>query len=308
MYLGRVVETGESELLYEHPRHPVHRGAALGGAAARDERRRSASGSGSCSAATCPRPSTRRAACVFHPRCPRFQPGHCDVETPRAARVRGRPRGGLPLPGRALADDGGGAPSSPSPAPESGRLPAEIALPGANFAAPRPSQRTMGFSLAQRQRACERGCAVDLAAPRRRGLGARGRGARPAPRSAAPRCRELAAEHCGADTSSCARRRSSSSSARSSSPSPRRARRQVVRRARRRLRRRRRSPAAASRVAVVRRLGPDERSSSARSASASVARAAASSSAPSMLRLEPTVVVPRSQTAPRFAGRAPSID
>jgi len=21
-------------------------------------------------------------ACVFHPRCPRFQPGHCDVETP----------------------------------------------------------------------------------------------------------------------------------------------------------------------------------------------------------------------------------
>ena len=95
------------------PAPPVHGRAALGGAAARDERRRSASGSGSCSAATCRRRSTRRAACVFHPRCPRFQPGHCDVETPAAAPVRGRPRGRVPLPGRALADDRGGARARP---------------------------------------------------------------------------------------------------------------------------------------------------------------------------------------------------
>ena len=29
-----------------------------------------------------PSPVSPPAACVFHPRCPRFHPGHCDVETP----------------------------------------------------------------------------------------------------------------------------------------------------------------------------------------------------------------------------------
>jgi oligopeptide/dipeptide ABC transporter ATP-binding protein len=79
MYLGRVVEIGESELLYEHPRHPYT--AALLSAVPRPEtngggRRRIVLGG------DVPSPVDPPAACVFHPRCPRFQPGHCDVETP----------------------------------------------------------------------------------------------------------------------------------------------------------------------------------------------------------------------------------
>jgi oligopeptide/dipeptide ABC transporter ATP-binding protein len=30
-------------------------------------------------------------ACVFHPRCPRAHPGHCDVEEPHLAPVAGEP-------------------------------------------------------------------------------------------------------------------------------------------------------------------------------------------------------------------------
>ena len=56
-----------------------------------------------------PSPVNPPAACVFHPRCPRFQHGHCDVETPLLRSVRAGSRGRLPLPGRALADDRGGA-------------------------------------------------------------------------------------------------------------------------------------------------------------------------------------------------------
>ena len=81
MYLGRVVEIGDSELLYEHPRHPYT--AALLSAVPRPEtERRSRRGSGSSSAGDVPSPVDPPAACVFHPRCPRFQPGHCDVEMP----------------------------------------------------------------------------------------------------------------------------------------------------------------------------------------------------------------------------------
>jgi ABC-type dipeptide/oligopeptide/nickel transport system ATPase component len=29
-----------------------------------------------------PNPINPPSACHFHPRCPRFHPGHCDVETP----------------------------------------------------------------------------------------------------------------------------------------------------------------------------------------------------------------------------------
>ncbi len=82
MYLGRVVETGDSELLYEHPRHPYT--AALLSAVPRPEtnghgvsRRQRIVLTGDV-----PSPVNPPSACVFHPRCPRNQPGRCDVELP----------------------------------------------------------------------------------------------------------------------------------------------------------------------------------------------------------------------------------
>ena len=80
MYLGKVVETAERDQLYTEPKHP-YTGALL-------------------SAVPIPNPELGRArkpivlqgdvpsplnppsACNFHPRCPRFQEGHCDVEPP----------------------------------------------------------------------------------------------------------------------------------------------------------------------------------------------------------------------------------
>jgi oligopeptide/dipeptide ABC transporter ATP-binding protein len=81
MYIGRVVEIGQCELMYEHPRHPYT--AALLSAVPRADangavtrRQRIVLGG------DVPSPVNPPHACVFHPRCPRFQPGHCDVETP----------------------------------------------------------------------------------------------------------------------------------------------------------------------------------------------------------------------------------
>jgi peptide/nickel transport system ATP-binding protein len=77
MYLGRVVETGNAEDIYEHPKHPYT--AALLSAVPRagaESRRRIVLGG------DVPSPVNPPAACVFHPRCPRFHKGHCDVETP----------------------------------------------------------------------------------------------------------------------------------------------------------------------------------------------------------------------------------
>jgi oligopeptide transport system ATP-binding protein len=80
MYLGRVVETGSSELLYEHPRHPYT--AALLSAVPRPETDGVSARQRIVLSGDVPSPVDPPAACVFHPRCPRFQRGHCDVETP----------------------------------------------------------------------------------------------------------------------------------------------------------------------------------------------------------------------------------
>ena len=81
MYLGKMVEVGTGQELYDHPLHP-YTGALL-------------------SAIPVPNPDVARArkpivlegdvpspinppsACRFHPRCPRFQPGTCDVDEPQ---------------------------------------------------------------------------------------------------------------------------------------------------------------------------------------------------------------------------------
>ncbi len=76
MYLGRIVEIGDGEAIYEQPKHPYT--AALLSAVPRAEggSRRIVLGG------DVPSPIAPPAACVFHPRCPRFHRGHCDVEAP----------------------------------------------------------------------------------------------------------------------------------------------------------------------------------------------------------------------------------
>ena len=80
MYLGRIVEIGESELLYEHPRHPYT--AALLSAVPRPTADGAFARHRIVLGGDVPSPVDPPEACVFHPRCPRFHAGHCDVETP----------------------------------------------------------------------------------------------------------------------------------------------------------------------------------------------------------------------------------
>jgi oligopeptide transport system ATP-binding protein len=79
MYLGRVVELAETERIFERPRHPytamlisaVPRLSMDGQARQRIVMR-----------GDVPSPVDPPSGCVFHPRCPRFHEGHCDVEEP----------------------------------------------------------------------------------------------------------------------------------------------------------------------------------------------------------------------------------
>jgi peptide/nickel transport system ATP-binding protein len=80
MYLGRVVELSSSEDLYEHPRHPYT--AALLSAVPRHSVNGVAQRHRIVLSGDVPSPVNPPQACVFHPRCPRFQAGRCDVETP----------------------------------------------------------------------------------------------------------------------------------------------------------------------------------------------------------------------------------
>jgi peptide/nickel transport system ATP-binding protein/oligopeptide transport system ATP-binding protein len=75
-YLGRIVELGDGDAIYDRPKHPYT--AALLSAVPRPEggRRRIVL------AGDVPSPIAPPPACVFHPRCPRFHRGHCDVEEP----------------------------------------------------------------------------------------------------------------------------------------------------------------------------------------------------------------------------------
>jgi oligopeptide/dipeptide ABC transporter ATP-binding protein len=80
MYLGKVVELGEGSQLYNRPLHP-YAGALLSAVpipnpnVARARKPIVLEGD-------VPSPINPPAACRFHPRCPRFQQGTCDVEEP----------------------------------------------------------------------------------------------------------------------------------------------------------------------------------------------------------------------------------
>jgi oligopeptide/dipeptide ABC transporter ATP-binding protein len=80
MYLGHAVEIAPRHGLYTEPKHP-YTGALLSAVPipnpeiGRERRRIVLEGD-------VPSPINPPSACWFHPRCPRFREGHCDVETP----------------------------------------------------------------------------------------------------------------------------------------------------------------------------------------------------------------------------------
>jgi peptide/nickel transport system ATP-binding protein len=85
MYLGHVVEIADRGALYSEPKHP-YTGALLSAVPIPDpdlgRARKQLVLEGDV-----PNPINPPTACWFHPRCPRFHPGHCDVETPELRRV-----------------------------------------------------------------------------------------------------------------------------------------------------------------------------------------------------------------------------
>ncbi len=100
MYVGRVVEIGNSELLYEQPRHPYT--AALLSAVPRPETSVKSERKRIVLGGDVPSPVDPPAACVFHPRCPRFHPGVCDVDLPLLQQFAGDHQAACHFP---LADD-----------------------------------------------------------------------------------------------------------------------------------------------------------------------------------------------------------
>jgi oligopeptide/dipeptide ABC transporter ATP-binding protein len=81
MYLGKIAEIADRNQLYAQPRHP-YTGALLSAVPIpnpeRGRRRQAIVLEGDV-----PSPINPPSACRFHPRCPRFREGHCDVEEPR---------------------------------------------------------------------------------------------------------------------------------------------------------------------------------------------------------------------------------
>ena len=80
MYLGKVAEVGVDQDLYERPKHP-YTGALLSAVPipnpARGRERKAILLEGDV-----PNPINPPSGCRFHPRCPRFVEGRCDVEEP----------------------------------------------------------------------------------------------------------------------------------------------------------------------------------------------------------------------------------
>jgi oligopeptide/dipeptide ABC transporter ATP-binding protein len=87
MYLGRVVEVASKALLYTEPKHP-YTGALLSAVPVADPDH-ARTREHIVLEGDVPNPINPPTACHFHPRCPRFHQGHCDVETPELIRRGG---------------------------------------------------------------------------------------------------------------------------------------------------------------------------------------------------------------------------
>jgi oligopeptide/dipeptide ABC transporter, ATP-binding protein, C-terminal domain len=81
MYLGKVVEVGETIDIFDTPAHPYTRALLRSVPRAGEKRRRLWAIEGSV-----PGPHTQVPGCAFHPRCPEAIPGVCDQREPEVLR------------------------------------------------------------------------------------------------------------------------------------------------------------------------------------------------------------------------------
>jgi oligopeptide/dipeptide ABC transporter ATP-binding protein len=80
MYLGKVMERGDGSALYDEPKHPYT--AALLSAVPIADPEQGRKRQQIVLEGDVPSPINPPSACRFHPRCPRFRQGVCDVEEP----------------------------------------------------------------------------------------------------------------------------------------------------------------------------------------------------------------------------------
>src|SRR5262245_14573057 len=87
MYLGKAVELAERNDLYAHPRHPYTRARRSAIPVPNPEQGRQRKHI--VLEGDVPNPINPPAACNFHPRCPRFRDGHCNVDEPELRPIGG---------------------------------------------------------------------------------------------------------------------------------------------------------------------------------------------------------------------------
>jgi peptide/nickel transport system ATP-binding protein len=85
MYLGRVVEQGPVEELFYAPKHPYTQLLLKSIPSVHSQRRAKLP----TIAGSVPHPFSRPKGCAFHPRCPSFMAGTCNVYEPRLLPVEG---------------------------------------------------------------------------------------------------------------------------------------------------------------------------------------------------------------------------